>query len=121
MCNHCALGGNHLLGIAPAMCVGFPHGTEVYLSKKDSSYEETVTASGFFVLKRAAWANAACKLCGFTADWLQHSQLRVLTHSASAHAGFSHPVFAHNKIYRHFGRETQLKKNACAKGSLALC
>lgn len=74
-----------------------------------------------FVLKRAAWANAACKLHGFTADWLQHSQLCVLTHSASACAGFSHPIFAHNIIYRHLGRKTQLMKSACAEGSLSLC
>lgn len=121
ICSHCVLGGNHLLGISPAMCVGFPHGTEVYLSKKDASHEERVTASGFFLLKRPAWANAACKLRGFTADWLQHSQLRVITHSASACAGFSHPTFVHNIIYRHLGRETQLMKNACAEGSLALC
>lgn len=121
ICSHCVLGGNHLLGISPAMCVGFPHGTEVYLSKKDASHEERVTASGFFLLKRPAWANAACKLRGFTADWLQHSQLRVITHSASACAGFSHPTFVHNIIYRHLGRETQLMKNACAEGSWALC
>lgn len=68
ICSHCVLGGNHLPGIAPAMCVGFPHGTEVYLSKNDFSHEERVTAFGFFVLKRAAWANAASKLYGFTAD-----------------------------------------------------
>lgn len=118
--NHWALGGNHLLGIAPAMYVGFPHGTEIYLSKKDSSHEERVTVSRFFVLKRTAWANAACKFC-FTADCLQNSQLCLLTHSASACAGFSHPIFAHSIIYRHLGRETQLTKNACAEGSLALC
>lgn len=40
ICSHCALGGYHLLGMAPSKCVGFPHGTEMYLPRRDSTNGE---------------------------------------------------------------------------------
>lgn len=120
ICSHCTLGGNHLLGSSCYVCGFSTWNWGIFIQKRFLTWTKG-HCIWVFVLKRAAWANAACKLHGFTADWLQHSQLRVLTHSASACAGFLHPIFAHNIIYRHLGRKTQLMKSACAEGSLSLC
>lgn len=121
ICSPCTLRGNHLLGIAPAMCVGFPHGTEVYLSKKDSSHEERVTASGFFCTKESSLGKCCLQALWFHC-WLAPALSALCPYSLSISWCwlFTSHLCTQNNLQTPW-KGNPADENACAEGLLALC